>query len=129
GNGYLPATYAPFKINPAASGIPNTTNPNDPLGSSGRFNAMYSGMRTLDDALRSNSPYGKPLDDYDSFYQQAKTMMYDPTVQKAFQFTSADSQRYGGTGFGNACLVAKQALAANQGTKFVLISFGSWDMH
>ena len=129
GNGYLPATYAPFKINPAASGIPNTTNPNDPLGSGGRFNAMYAGMRTLDDPLRSNSPYGKPLDDYDSFYQQAKTMMYDPTVQKAFQFTSADSLRYGGTGFGNACLVAKQALAANQGTKFVLISFGSWDMH
>jgi len=129
GNGYLPATYAPFKINPAASGIPNTTNPDDPLGSGGRFNAMYGGLRTLDDPLRTNSPYGKPLDDYDSFYQQAKTMMYDPTVQKAFQFTAADSQRYGGSGFGNACLVAKQALAANQGTKFVLISFGNWDMH
>src|SRR5207302_5563950 len=26
GNGYLPATYAPFKIVPAASGVPNTTN-------------------------------------------------------------------------------------------------------
>ncbi len=129
GNGYLDATYAPFKINPAAAGIPNTTNPNDPLGSSGRFNAMYSGMRTLDDPLRKSSPYGKPLEDYDSFYTQAKTMMYDPVVQKAFQFTTADSQRYGGTSFGNACLVAKQALAANQGTRFVLISFGSWDMH
>ena len=56
-------------------------------------------------------------------------MMYNPTVQKAFQFTSADSQRYGSSGFGNACLVAKQVLAANQGTRFVLISFGSWDMH
>jgi hypothetical protein len=129
GSGYLPATYAPFKINPAATGIPNTTNPNDPLGSGGRFNAMYNGLRTLDDPLRANSPYGKPLDDYDSFYKRAKGMMYDPVVQKAFQFTTADSQRYGGTGFGNACLVAKQALAANQGTRFVLISFGSWDMH
>src|SRR5258708_36282041 len=57
GNGYLDATYAPFKINPAAAGIPNTANPNDPLGSSGRFNAMYSGLRTLDDPPRKRSPY------------------------------------------------------------------------
>src|SRR5690242_11094653 len=106
GNGYLAASYAPFKVNPAAAGIPNTTNPNDPLGSGGRFNSMYTGLRTLDDPLRSASPYGKPMEDYDSFYKQAKTMMYDPTVQKAFQFTTSDSQRYGSSSFGNACLVA-----------------------
>jgi hypothetical protein len=129
GSGYLSANYAPFKINPAATGIPNTTNPNDPTGGNGRFNTMYGGLHTLDDPLRVSSPYGKALQDYDSFYQQAKGMMYNSTVQNAFRFTSADSQRYGGTGFGNACLVAKQVLAANQGTRFVLISFGNWDMH
>jgi hypothetical protein len=129
GNGYFSATYAPFKIAPAAAGIPNTANPDDPLGSGGRFNTMFGGLHTLDDSLRVNSPYGKPLEDYDSFYTQAKGMMYNSTVQQAFQFSSADSQRYGSTSFGNACLVAKQVLAANQGTRFVLISFGSWDMH
>jgi hypothetical protein len=129
GNGYFPATYAPFKITPAATGVPNTTNPDDPTGSSGRFNNMFGGLHTLDDPLRVNSPYGKPLDDYDAFYTQAKGMMYNSTVQSAFQYTAADSQRYGNTSFGNACLVAKQVLAANQGTRFVLISFGSWDMH
>src|SRR5215472_8127827 len=129
GSGYLSASYAPFKITPAATGLPNTTNADDPTGANGRFNIMYGGLRTLDDPLRTNSPYGKALQDYDSFYQQAKGMMYNSTVQNAFQFTSADSQRYGGTGFGNACLVAKQVLAANQGTRFVLISFGNWDMH
>src|ERR1051326_7683744 len=129
GSGYFPASYAPFKISPAATGIPNTANSNDPLGSSGRFNTMYGGLRSLDDPLRANSPYGKPLDDYDAFYQQAKGMMYNGTVDNAFKFTTAESQRYGSSGFGNACLVAKQVLAANQGTRFVLISFGSWDMH
>jgi hypothetical protein len=129
GGGYFSATYAPFKISPAATGLPNTVNPNDPLGSSGRFNTMFGGLHTLDDPLRVNSPYGKPPEDYDSFYSQAKGMMYNSTVEKAFQFTSADSQRYGGSSFGNACLVAKQVLAANQGTRFVMISFGSWDMH
>jgi len=129
GSGYLSAAYAPFKIAPSANGIPNTSNPNDPTGGNGRFNTMYGGLHTLDDPLRINSPYGKYLQDYDSFYQQAKGMMYNSTVQNAFQYTSADSQRYGSSGFGNACLVAKQVLGANQGTRFVMISFGSWDMH
>jgi hypothetical protein len=129
GSGYFSASYAPFKIAPAATGIPNTTNPNDPLGSGGRFNIMYGGLHTLDDPLRANSPYGKPLEDLDSFYTQAKGMMYNSTVENAFKFTSSDSTRYGSSSFGNACLVAKQVLGANQGTRFVLISFGSWDMH
>jgi len=129
GSGYLSASYAPFKIAPAATGLPNTTNADDPTGANGRFNTMYGGLRTLDDPLRNNSPYGKALQDYDSFYQQAKGMMYNSTVDTAFRYSSADSQRYGGSGFGNACLVAKQVLAAKQGTRFVLISFGSWDMH
>lgn len=128
GNGYFSATYAPFKINPAATGIPNTSNPNDTSGTS-RFAQMYSQLHSLDDPLRVNSPYGKPLEDYDAFYTSAHGMMYNSTVEKAFQFTSADSQRYGSSAFGNACLVAKQVLAANQGTRFVLISNGSWDMH
>jgi len=129
GNGYFSANFAPFKILPASTGIPNTANTNDPLGSGGRFGTMFGGLHTLDDPLRVNSPYGKPLEDYDSFYAQAKGMMYNSTVEKAFQFTSSDSARYGSSSFGNACLVAKQVLAANQGTRFVLISFGSWDMH
>ena len=32
-------------------------------------------------------------------------------------------------GFGNACIVAKQVLQANQGTRFVQITVGGWDMH
>jgi uncharacterized protein (DUF1501 family) len=128
GNGYFSASYAPFNINHTAAGIPNTSNPNDTTGT-GRFAQMYSQLHGMDDSLRVNSPYGKPLEDYDAFYSSAKGMMYNSTVEKAFQFSTADSQRYGSSSFGNACLVAKQVLAANQGTRFVLVSFGSWDMH
>jgi hypothetical protein len=128
GNGYFSASYAPFKINPTAAGIPNTSNQNDNTGT-GRFAQMYSQLHGMDDSLRVNSPYGKPLEDYDAFYSSARSMMYNSTVEKAFQFTAADSQRYGSSSFGNACLVAKQVLAANQGTRFALVSFGSWDMH
>jgi uncharacterized protein (DUF1501 family) len=63
------------------------------------------------------------------FYSAAKGLMYNPTVSKAFGFTAQDSLRYGNTGFGNACLVAKQVLAANEGTRFIQITLGGWDMH
>jgi hypothetical protein len=125
GNGYFPATYAPFKIVPAASGVPNTTNT---LGQP-RLDTLWSRMHTLDDPLRINSPLGQPVQDYDAFYTAAKSMTYNNAVQSAFTFSNADSARYGSNPFGNACLVAKQALAANQGTRFILITFSSWDMH
>jgi uncharacterized protein (DUF1501 family) len=55
--------------------------------------------------------------------------MYNPKVTQSFGFTAAESARYGSTSFGNACLAAKQILTADQGTRFIQISYGSWDMH
>ncbi len=125
GNGYLPASYAPFRIVPSTAGLPNTTNS---LGQT-RFADLWSRMHTLDNPLRIQSPLGTPVQDYNEFYNSANQLMYNPVVQQAFSYTAADSTRYGGTSFGNACLVAKQALAANQGTRFIQITLGSWDMH
>jgi Protein of unknown function (DUF1501) len=126
GSGYLPASYAPFKVNPSTNGIAYTTNPDGQARFAGRWNLMHS----LDDSLRVNSPDGKPMDDYNDFYAAANGMMYNPVVNQAFGFTAADSLRYGSTGLGNACLVATQVLKAQQGTRFIQItSNDGWDMH
>jgi hypothetical protein len=125
GNGYFPATYAPFRVIPATTGINNTTNP---LGQT-EFNTLWSRVHQLDDPLRVNSPLGQPVQDYDAFYTAASNMMYNSVVSQAFSYSTADSMRYGNTSFGNACLVAKQVLAANQGTRFIQITLGNWDMH
>jgi len=126
GNGYLAATYAPFKVVPSSSGITYTTNPD---GQS-RFNNRYNLMQSLDGGLRVNSPYGQPMDDYQDFYAAANGMVYNPVVTQAFGFASADSVRYGSSGTGNAMLVASQVLKANQGTRFIQItSNDGWDMH
>ncbi|MEO7649779.1 MAG: DUF1501 domain-containing protein, partial [Bryobacteraceae bacterium] len=86
-------------------------------------------LRAIDGPLRNASPLGRPADDYAKFYEAAFGLMYNPVVDSAFKFTPADNARYGSTNFGAACLVAKQVLAANQGTRFIQISFGNWDMH
>jgi hypothetical protein len=129
GQGYFDTTYAPFRINEPAntttSGIPDTANVNGQTN----FNTMFTRMHQYDDALRVNSPYGPTVAGYDAFYAAAQGMMYNPAVNQAFNFSAADSTRYGASTFGNSCLIAKQILAANQGTRFIQISYGSWDMH
>ncbi len=123
--GYLSAQYAPFKVIPSTAGITNTTNPDGQTVFTTRWNAMHQ----IDDPLRVNSPYGQPLTDYDNFYTAAKGLMYNDVVNNAFKYTASESARYGSSTFGNSCLLAKQVLAANQGTRYIEITFGSWDMH
>ncbi len=125
GAGYLPSQYAPFKITPSAAGLGNMTHPAGP----GRFADLWTVLHQLDDPLRRNSPLGKPVEDLDSFYESARGLMYNPVADQAFRYTAADSARYGNTAFGNACVVAKQVLAADQGTRFIQINLGGWDMH
>ena len=69
------------------------------------------------------------MDDYDQFYTAASGMMYNPTVTKAFTYTAPESTRLRQHSFGNACVSAKQVLAANQGTRYIEITLGGWDMH
>jgi hypothetical protein len=125
GPGYLASTYAPFKVTPSTAGLKNTTN----ADGQARFNQRWDFLHHIDDPLRVNSPDGRAFEDYDEFYSAARGMMYNPVVTKAFSFTAADSALYGNTSFGNACLMAKQTLAANQGTRYIEITLGGWDMH
>ncbi|HEY1342603.1 MAG TPA: DUF1501 domain-containing protein [Bryobacteraceae bacterium] len=126
GSGYLSAKYGPFKVNPSTGGISYTTNPDGQT----RFNNRWKLLHSLDDNLRVDSPNGGPMDDYNDFYTAAENMMYNPVVNQAFAYTTANSARYGTTALGNACLVAAQVLKADQGTRFIQItSNDGWDMH
>jgi hypothetical protein len=124
GPGYLDSQHAPFKVN-AGQALPNTVNG---FGQT-RWQQMFTQLHAVDDVLRIDSPLGKPAEDMDGFFNSAKGLMYNPTVNQVFAVAAADSQRYGNNAFGNACLVAKQALNANAGARFIQITLGGWDMH
>ena len=125
GPGYFSAQYAPFKVNPSSGGLRNTTNSDGQA----RFNTRWNLLHKLDDNLRIDSPMGTAMEDYNNFYQSASGMMYNPVVTKAFSFTAAENVAYGSTSFGQACLTARKVLEANQGTRFIQITQGGWDMH
>ena len=125
GGGYLPATYSPMQLSPSPAGIPDTAN----VDGAARMNGRFQLLNQLDGPLRINSPYGKALDDFADFDTSAKSLMYNPEVAKAFNYSTADSMRYGNTTFGNACLLAGKVMGANLGTRYIQITVGGWDMH
>ena len=127
GSGYLSAKYAPFKTNPAGGGLPNSTT--TAAGGPAIFNERFGLMHTLDDPLRVRSPLGKRAEDLDAFYTAARSMIDNPVIARAFSYPTGDSERYGNSPFGNACLVAKQVLGENAGTRYIQITLGGWDMH
>src|SRR5207244_974491 len=62
-------------------------------------------------------------------YSSARQMMYDPGVNAAFRFTTQERNRYGNSPFGNSCLVARNLVNANLGTRYIQITLGGWDNH
>jgi Protein of unknown function (DUF1501) len=127
GSGYFPTTYEPLRIIPANNGLPDTTH--NETGGQTRFESRYNLLNQFEGDLRTAAPNGQPFRDMAGFYEAGKAMMYNPIVDAAFRFTNDEAARYGNSGFGNACLTASKALAANGGTRYIMITLGGWDHH
>jgi hypothetical protein len=124
-SGYFNARYSPFAITANANGLTNLTN----NAGQATFERRFQMLMDLDSTLRTNSPLGESVLDMDGFYQQSRAMMYNPEVDSIFRFTTAESVQYGNSGFGNSCLVARNLLRANQGTRYIQLNLGGWDNH
>ena len=124
GSGYFPATYAPFPVTPAATGLAALSNPD---GTS-RFTDRWNFLHQLDSA-RTTGALGKPTLDANDFYTQSKALMDAPGINSLFSFTSDEHTRYGASTFGDAMIIARNLVGARRGTRFVQVTFGGWDHH
>jgi len=120
-NGYLPGRYAPFDINVGPNGLANLAHPDGEA----TFRDRYNMLQQLNSASTTRADFEEMAD----FYAGARAMMYDPAVTNTFRFTADDQQRYGNSGFGNACIVARNLVTADLGTRYVMITLGGWDNH
>lgn len=125
GAGYFNALYAPFAPSVGVTGLAGIENP----AGRGGFEQRFQALMELDGALRVNSPLGEEVNDVDGFYQRARAMMYNAQVTAAFQAPGDEQLRYGGSGFGNSLLIARNLLNANLGTRFVQVNMDGWDNH
>lgn len=125
GAGYMPPVNAPFYLSPSGGGLPNSTHPDGQT----RFQTRFALHQDLDQSITQDSPYGSSTDDMVAADTAARQLMYNTNVNNVFTFSAADRARYGNTSFGNACLTARNLVAANMGARFIQISIGGWDMH
>ena len=56
-------------------------------------------------------------------------MMESPELPRILKLEDEDKKRYGNSGFGDACVLARNILAAERGARFVAINHGAWDLH
>jgi hypothetical protein len=126
GSGYLSSRYAPLVVASVSAGGLQSLKHADGAAA---FAERYGLLQTLDADRAPGSPYGDLPADMADFYTQAKALADSPTVNTLFSYTAADYARYGSTQFGGTALIAKQLLAANQGTRFVQLTVGGWDNH
>src|SRR5262245_44935589 len=119
--GYLPGRYAPFDVNVGPAGLPNLTNSDlEPT-----FTDRYNILQQLNAAGVRRSDFDELAD----FYAGARAMMYDPAITAAFRFSTDDQMKYGNNGFGNSCIVARNLVTADLGTRYIMITLGGWDNH
>ncbi len=125
GSGYFSSRYAPFSVTPSMAGLPLSAHPDG----QGRFQTRLQLLGTLDGSLRTDSPLGASADDMGPFYGEARGLMYNPAVDATFKFSADDHTRYGANTFGDACILARNLLKSNLGTRFIQIQLGGWDNH
>lgn len=124
-SGYFSPEHAPFYISPGGGGLGNTSHRDGQPA----FERRYNLLNDLDGDARNGSELGSSLDEMASFNLSARKLMYNSSVDKVFTFDATERARFGTTGFGNACIVARNLLQSNLGTRFIQITLGGWDHH
>jgi uncharacterized protein (DUF1501 family) len=124
-SGYLSPVNAPFYVTPNGAGLPNTRHPD----AQAAFDRRFALMQDLDSEIRAASTLNPAGEEMEQFNTSARKLMYNADVDKIFNFDAAERARYGNTGFGNACITARNLLRSGLGTRFVQINVGGWDNH
>jgi hypothetical protein len=125
GNGYLPPENSPFFVSPGGSGLGNTSHRDGNVA----FDRRYDLLMKLDAEERALGTMGAATAEMARFNLGARMLMYNAKVDAAFTFSAAERATYGNTGFGNACITARNLLRARLGVRFIQISVGGWDNH
>lgn len=87
-------------------------------------------LRELDHEWREDDPKrGRIFEDLDHYYESAYPLLDDPRSTSIFTVNPEDHARYGSCGVGDACVIARNLVEADAGTKYIFIAHANWDLH
>ncbi len=126
GSGFLPAAYSPFHLNTTTD--LSAFSP-DPEGKK-ELLRRWEMLKQFDDRLRTDTTLqAKAFHDYNDHYEGATKLMADPRAATVFKMSEEDRKRYGATGTGDACILARNLIEADAGTNFIFLQQNGWDHH
>jgi hypothetical protein len=125
GQGYLAPEHAPFYVSPGGNGLGLTTHPQGAQVLDRRYGLLLD----IDAETRAMADITPAVKEMERFNLTARVLMYNSDVDKVFVFPADERARYGNTGFGNACITARNLLRSNLGSRFIQITTGGWDNH
>lgn len=123
--GYLAPTHAPFYVTANGGGLGNTRHPDGQAA----FERRFALLQEIDQEARATARLDPLGADSEQFNIAARRLMYNPDVDRIFTFAADERARFGNTNFGNSCIVARNLLRANMGTRFIQLNIGGWDNH
>ncbi len=95
-----------------------------------RFDSRMEFLKAFDTGRKVNSDWApKRFLEWESFTRSAHKMLKSPEIGKIFQLTADERKRYGSNAFGDACLIARNMVKAQAGTRYILLNQGGWDHH
>jgi hypothetical protein len=71
----------------------------------------------------------RQIEEYESHYSGAHAIMLSPKSARILQLKQEERKRYGASALGDACLLGRNLIAAEAGTRYVFITHDGWDLH
>lgn len=124
GAGFLGARHQPLIVNDPERGVANLA----PLGDMQQFSNRIGLLENLE-ADFARTKKAQLIDDHRTTYQRAVTLMRSKEA-RAFDLSqepAASRAAYGGSKFGDGCLLARRLVEV--GIPFVEVFQGGWDTH
>ncbi|MEZ5352645.1 MAG: DUF1501 domain-containing protein [Bryobacteraceae bacterium] len=124
--GFLPPEFSVFDLNAqqALSGMSLDQKAVELIEERWR---VLSGLRDINRERMSG--FGRNVDAFEKFSSTAKRLLTDPRWPKAFQLSDGDRKRYGNSGPGLACALARNLLREDGGTRYIHVCQHGWDHH
>lgn len=124
--GCLSADCSPLTLDLRDGSLPFVLEPSEQARYARRWemlNRMDTSRHTLDDS----SPQG--MRQFESFGRAVNKMLMHPKISSVVKITPEEHAAYGASPFGDACILARNMVAADAGARFLLVTQPGWDHH
>jgi hypothetical protein len=121
GSGFLSVDNSPIFLQSYGAGLSPETQFMD--------RATYARRRELLVKLESGQQFEGAAAEAALLKTNGREILFNDRIDSLFRFSPEESRAYGGSPFGNSCLVASNLVKANLGVRFIEITIGGWDMH